>query len=71
MQILSAKRVGTRFSFHGDKTERFSEPVKEGQIKKDMMILKRMHSKALLEESTWKYFGGILKVGDRQYQVCE
>jgi hypothetical protein len=40
------------------------------QIQADMPELLKAHKKALNSEPTWNFFGGILTLGEHEYQVC-
>ena len=45
-------------------------PIPECQIKADMPKLLKMHEKAKKSNPTWAYFGGILTIEGRKYQVA-
>jgi hypothetical protein len=40
------------------------------QIQADMPALEKEHKKALAAEATWQFFGGIIVIGEHEYQVC-
>jgi hypothetical protein len=43
--------------------------VSKQEVEKDMPELERRHREALKKHVTWKYFGGVLYLGDKSYQV--
>ena len=45
-------------------------PVEPFQYKKDLKTLLKEHEKAKRHDLTWAAFGGIIKIGDRKYQVA-
>lgn len=69
MQIIYAQRIRWQFSFDGTKREKITESVSQGQIKKDTLPLTKAYAKACREEPTFQFFGGVIRIGDRHYQV--
>lgn len=55
MKIISAKQDG--------------QDVSSEVIAKDIAKIKRIHKESLKKEALWKFFGGIITIGNRQYQV--
>lgn len=47
------------------------ELLEDKVIKKDQSSLERKHVKALKKDPTWAFFGGVLSIGTRRYQVVE
>ncbi len=52
-----------------DAWEKDHKPVKPEQVKADLPRLQAEHDKACKQDPTWQFFGGILTVEQRQYQV--
>ncbi len=55
MQILSARQNG--------------QEVSPEQIQEDMPRIEKVHKFALFMDATWEFFGGVVTVEDREYQV--
>ena len=47
------------------------EILTDSIIKKDLQYLRKKHIKALKSEPTWSFFGGVLTISNRRYQVVE
>ena len=51
----------------GNKTEIL--PVSEEHYKKDLPKINKIHEKMMKEDPTWPFFGGMVHLGNRTYQV--
>lgn len=49
--------------------DRDGNELSTAQVKADWPQLKAAHEKALKEEPTWQFFGGVLTVNGHDYQV--
>lgn len=45
-------------------------PVSKDQYEKDWPQIVKEHAKAKSEHPTWGAFGGLIRIGDREYQVA-
>lgn len=44
--------------------------ISKEQFHQDLPKLKELHKNALKKEITWEFFGGLLYIEDREYQVA-
>lgn len=44
--------------------------VSPEQIQADYPKLKEIHAKAMKSDPLWEFFGGVLSIDGREYQVC-
>lgn len=60
MKVLSATK----------ETGKGQEPVSDEQYRKDYREIKRIHKEGCKKDMTWPVFGGVIRIGDRRYQVA-
>lgn len=41
------------------------------QTQKDLPAIQKAHDEAMKAEPTWRFFGGVITIENRQYQVVE
>jgi len=58
MKIIAAYHRDTR------------EDLTAEQIKADMPALEKEHTAALASSPTWQFFGGMIVIGEHEYQVA-
>lgn len=51
-------------------TEEGHEPVSKEQIEKDYPQIKKAHDEKCKSDATWPFFGGIITIEGRKYQVA-
>jgi hypothetical protein len=69
MQIINATEQYVDYNYRGVPQVKY-RPVSDSQRRRDMLPLRKRHDRLCNEHPTWGMFGGTIKIGTRQYQVC-